>query len=47
MESFALLLQQRLLTIADELKSLETLINDLPEPYKSEIKADLDRLTAA
>ena len=47
MESLALLLQQRVLLISEELQSLKALINDLPEPYKSEVKQDLMRLTAA
>ena len=47
MESFALLLQQRVLSISEELQALEDLINDLPEPYKSEVQADLMRVTAA
>jgi len=41
MEFGLTLLQQRICAIEEELQMLATMANELPEPYRSEIKADL------
>ena len=38
------LIQQRLCAIAEELQILQDAAEQLPEPYRSEVKADLIRL---
>ena len=44
MELSFTLIQQRICAISEELQNLEDVAQQLPEPYRSEIKADLLRL---
>ena len=39
------LIQERLCAIAEELQILQDAAEQLPEPYRSEVKADLLRLS--
>ena len=39
------LIQQRICAIAEELQVLQDAAEQLPEPYRSEVKADLLRLS--
>jgi len=45
MDSLALFIQQRVFSVLEELEMLQALADDLPEPYRSEIKADLSRVS--
>ena len=44
MDSFTHLIQQRIQAFSEELEELQSLADQLPEPYRSEVKADLIRL---